>query len=369
VALVVDGGPPGLRFSNVDVGFVAVTICAPGTNNCQTIDHIAVDTGSTGLRVTSGALNATLAAALPQQRDAGSNPLAQCTLFADGSVFWGSVRVADLKLGGERASSIPIQVIGDPSIAVPPSACSGTLEQTTSDIGANGLLGVSNFLQDCGAFCAARASNGIYFGCGAAGCVSVAVPTSQQLLHPVSRFAQDNNGVLIQLPAVSAAGAESASGSLIFGIGTQANNALGTARVFTVDSVFGLVNILNGGASYVNSFVDSGSNVYWIPSSINNQPCPATGAVAGFLCPSPPLSLSLTIAGQNGASAVVPVNVGNAQTLFSTNPSATAFDNLGAPNSDPNGVVIGLPFFLGRNVFTAIEGRATPGGAGPYVAF
>ena len=290
-------------------------------------------------------------------------------MFADGSVFWGSVRLADVKLAGEQASSIPIQVIGDPSIAGPPSACSGMLEQTANDIGANGLLGVSNFLQDCGAFCAAVPSNGIYFGCGAAGCGSVAVPTSQQLLHPVSRFAQDNNGVLIQLPAISASGALSASGLLIFGIGTQANNALGTARVFTVDPIFGLLAVLNGGASYVNSFVDSGSNVYWIPASINNQPCPASGVVAGFLCPSPPLNLSLTIGGQNGATAVVPVNVDNAQTLFTANPNATAFNNLGAPNSDPNGVVIGLPFFFGRNVFTAIEGIATPAGAGPYVAF
>jgi hypothetical protein len=29
----------------------------------------------------------------------------------------------------------------------------------------------------------------------------------------------------------------------------------------------------------------------------------------------------------------------------------------------------GLPFHFGRNVFTAIEGKATPGGEGPFVAF
>jgi len=28
-----------------------------------------------------------------------------------------------------------------------------------------------------------------------------------------------------------------------------------------------------------------------------------------------------------------------------------------------------LPFFFGRNVFTAIEGRNTPAGPGPYWAF
>jgi len=30
---------------------------------------------------------------------------------------------------------------------------------------------------------------------------------------------------------------------------------------------------------------------------------------------------------------------------------------------------LGLALFYGRNVFAAIEGRSTPGGAGPYFAF
>jgi hypothetical protein len=29
----------------------------------------------------------------------------------------------------------------------------------------------------------------------------------------------------------------------------------------------------------------------------------------------------------------------------------------------------GLPFFYGRNVFTAIEGKNTAGGLGPYFAY
>ena len=32
-------------------------------------------------------------------------------------------------------------------------------------------------------------------------------------------------------------------------------------------------------------------------------------------------------------------------------------------------VDLGLPFFFGRNVFTAIEGKSTPGGTGPYSAY
>ena len=34
--------------------FASVTVCAPGTTNCQTIDNVLVDTGSYGLRLFAG---------------------------------------------------------------------------------------------------------------------------------------------------------------------------------------------------------------------------------------------------------------------------------------------------------------------------
>jgi hypothetical protein len=40
---------------------------------------------------------------------------------------------------------------------------------------------------------------------------------------------------------------------------------------------------------------------------------------------------------------------------------------VGGPN--PGAFDWGLPFFFGRQVFTAIEGASTPGGSGPYFAF
>jgi hypothetical protein len=368
--MIVDGGPPNLPFRDVNVGFVTLTICAPNTNACQTIDHVAVDTGSTGLRIAGGVLSAGIAAGLARERNASGSPIAECLEFADGSVFWGWVETADLKLGGETAAAAPIQVLGDPTLPALPPGCTGTLQTSPSEIGANGILGVSNFLQDCGTFCAAQVTNGVYYACPVSGCVSAAVPLFQQLLQPVSLFPQDNNGVLIQLPAVSASGMASRAGSLIFGIGTQANNALGSARVFTQDPQLGTLTISNGSTAFADGFIDSGSNAFFLPSSINNQPCPSTDPVAAeFLCPSPsPLGLSLGVTGQNGSAVTVPVSIVDARALLTGN-GFTAFDDLGAPSSDPSGVALGLPFFFGRNVFTAIEGMATPGGTGPYVAF
>jgi len=67
-----------------------------------------------------------------------------------------------------------------------------------------------------------------------------------------------------------------------------------------------------------------------------------------------------------GASSTVKFAVQNADTLFS-NQSAFVFPDLAGPNSGT--FDWGLPFFFGRNVFTAIESASTPGGTGPYWAF
>ena len=42
---------------------------------------------------------------------------------------------------------------------------------------------------------------------------------------------------------------------------------------------------------------------------------------------------------------------------------------LAHPGGDMTVFAWGLSFFYGRNVYTAIETKSTPGGMGPYVAF
>jgi len=59
----------------------------------------------------------------------------------------------------------------------------------------------------------------------------------------------------------------------------------------------------------------------------------------------------------------------NAVSLFQNNPSYAAFSNLGAPGLNAVSFDWGLPFFYGRQVFTALEGASTPAGNGPYVAY
>src|ERR1700733_12298484 len=87
VPMVVNNGPPEAGGSQ-DVPFISVTLCVPGTTQCQTIDYVSVDTGSTGLRIVSSVLSKTLA--LPQAKATTGDGLAECYTFGDGYV-WGSV--------------------------------------------------------------------------------------------------------------------------------------------------------------------------------------------------------------------------------------------------------------------------------------
>ncbi|MFH1603885.1 MAG: DUF3443 family protein, partial [Pseudomonadota bacterium] len=209
---------------------------------------------------------------------------------------------------------------------------------------------------------------GLYYVCPAPGCQAAAIPVDKQVQNPVAMFDVDNNGVIVELPPVPANGAASASGALVFGIGTQANNALGTAVVIAVTPTSGRFTTVYNGVRYGNSFVDSGSNGLFFQDT-GIPICSRNSAAPFFYCPATTKNTSATIEGVNGASVVVDFSVANANALLTNNPGFAAFNNLGAPQAYANSFDWGLPFFFGRKVFSAIEGANTPGGLGPYVAF
>ena len=368
VPIVVSGGPTSTPQTNL--AYVSVTVCVPGsTTNCQTIDNIQVDTGSEGLRI----LSSVLTAALPQETDLSGNPLAECAQFQDGYT-WGPMNLADVKLGGESAGSVPVQVIGGGGAALSavPSSCAntGTAENTVDALGANGILGIGPFRQDCGSSCASTdltLNPGFYYSCPSSGCVQAPATLAQQAQNPVWMFPTDNNGTIVELPAIPASGAPTVNGSLVFGIGTQSNNGLGNATVFTLDNSGNFTTTFKS-AAYNLSFLDSGSNgIFFLDSSLTGIP-ECTGANAGFYCPSSIQNLSATDQGLNGTAAAVAFSITSAASLTAT---SNAFNNLGGPfsTSSNTGFDWGLPFFFGRNVYTGIEGQNTPGGAGPLFAF
>jgi len=462
-ALIVDAGPPNLNhqgkaYIDSNIAFMTIKICAPGTATCQTIDHVIVDTGSSGLRVPYQVFGQLNPALLPNVN--GSALMAECIQFLDNSFFWGSVRYADVYIGGpnndgEVASSIPIHVMGDPALPAGssiPASCSnvatssgqvitGTEEDTVAAVGGNGLLGLGVLQYDCDALVSgyyAAGSNGhnpctcpsnpqnvsctdadfslppaSYYTCSGGTCTSadLAIPLAQQVRNPVSMFATDNNGVILELPAVPIGGQADvlSGGSVIFGIGTQSNNALaGSATMLIVDTNpnnpdwTGFTTVFNG-TSYPNateektlrnknsktftigSFLDSGSNGIFFLDQPTSGVLDCTGGYADFYCPDTgqkpyyTQALSADNIDVYGNSSQVQFNVSNTRDLSS---SYTAFSDRAGPNTSGSSVTSvdeaadgyfdwGLTFFYGKSVYTAIQGVVPPSGVqpGPWWAY
>ena len=366
----VNYGPAGNSTNQL---FASVTICVPGTSNCETISDVLVDTGSSGLRLLASLVNLSL----PESTDNSGNLIGNCVQFADNSYMWGPLVMADVELtsgsstaSAEKALSVPMQVVGAGGFPSVPAACNtgGVADDSPDVLGANGILGIGLFQQDCGSFCATTVSPNapFYFSCPSSGCVQTTVALADQAQNPIALFPQDNNGLLISLPPVPSAGTVSVSGSMIFGIGTQTNNGLGSARVDTADDSGNFSTTFKGNP-YSFSFLDTGSNaIFFLDSTTTGLPdCPD---VSAFYCPASTTTLTAQTQGLNGTSGLITFSIANADSLFSSNNgNNAAFNNLGGSNA---GVIDwGLPFFYGRNVFVAIENESTPAGTGPYWAY
>jgi hypothetical protein len=362
----VGAGPNGV----LNLPMVSVTVCAPGdASRCYVIDNVLLDTGSIGLRVVNSAL-ASVAPnlALPIEGDALGRPIYECIGFIDGSYAWGGVRRADVKIGGRVASNIPLQIIGDmPVSGVRPSQCTSvdpSLDLAlAANLGANAILGVNYWAEDCGNFC--EDSAGVtpsdtyyYYTCTNNNCAPASVPLTSQVKNPVAAFASDNNGIIVDLPALSAQGSASVSGSLIFGINTRSNNSLGSAHLFS-----GRYLTTGYRGTVYPAFIDSGSNALYfddltIPRCINSI----------FFCPAAQLELSAVVGDQvSSDTRNVGFSVANARNLPSGN---FAFNNLAGLYSfteQTNGFEVfdwGLPFFFGRKVYFGMEGGPYPAAVG-----
>jgi hypothetical protein len=382
-ALTVDSGPSTVNPS-ANTPYVSVTLCVPGTQTCQTVDHIEVDTGSSGLRILQDVIPGL---ALPTLGDGAGGTINNCVQFLDTSYLWGPVGQADIKIAGEVAGSTYIQIVSSSNTGVP-TACSngGTVNENTPDLlEANGIVGVGLEPTDCfaqGLINLCDGSQGAplpaYFDCPTSGCASnatqITIPATQQVTNPVAAFSgSDNNGVMITLPAVPSADA-TVSGSLTFGINTQANNALGSATAFPLSNDSFVTEFSS--QTLTDSFIDSGSNALFFPSTIT-----VCGDAPAFYCPAGLTAESATNVGAGGSpSSLVPFNVDNADNLFNNNPNDAAFGTLAGPEGTANTCTSqgtgscsfdwGLPFFYGNTVFTAIDGANVPNvGTGPFWAY
>jgi hypothetical protein len=413
--LYVNFGPNGSTGNSATTRFnglyTTITICLQGTIQCQMVPNVLVDTGSVGLRLLNSALTTVPATALETVQDSAGDQVEECLQFSDGSYAWGPVLVADVVIAGEKASTVPLQVIGDVTYTVPSGLCMtrapGANLSSAQTLGANGILGIGistlgggTTVQDCGLNCAAgqKFPGYPYYVCPNYLCEQAPVPVVWQVSNPVAFFPQDNNGVEIALPAISSAGAPSLpytnsaggglipAGSLIFGVGTESNNSLGNATLFPLDTnghfpkvVFNNTPYVSGGylASRLSALEVSDAATLGIANCTDNS----------YYCPGATLPVSLTVCAANAASSAglpcganvayenLSLSIANADQLFQNNPTYSAFNELGAAsamNPANDAFDLGLPFFFGRSVFVGIAGTAVPKNASApngYFAF
>jgi hypothetical protein len=348
--------------------YVTVTICIPGVqgaDQCATIDHMQLDTGSVGVRVLGSALGSALAARLPAQSGATDDPtgnasIAECAVFGSGYT-WGSIKRADITIGGKTAGNMPLQIIADGQYATPSDCQSRGVYNLGSAValGANGVLGIGPAQRDFPAAAQTVLPSAYYYCTSATSCTNTRVPLDTQVANPVVNFASDNNGTIIRLPALPPGGQAKVTGELVFGIGTQANNALPAQPNILALDQYGYFSTTYKGNTF-SSAIDSGSNAnifadYSVPYS---DP---------WYVPLSTLSLSavLTGAGKAGAQVTVPFSLANGWNLLAN--QYAAYDSLGSPSSSM--FIWGLPFFYGRSVYTVMNNVTVGKQTGPFVAF
>jgi hypothetical protein len=349
--------------------YVTVTVCAPsaqGNGPCVTVDRMILDTGSSGVRVLASALGNAFAATLPPQTGAtddpsGSAPIAQCATFASGFT-WGSIKQAVVAIGGETSTVVPMEVIGDGAFSTPADciAHGGPDLGSVRGLGGNGIVGIGNLVRD-DPWSATKIYPAAYYYCtNATTCVNTRVPLSGQAMNPVAAFPIDNNGTIIRLPSLPSTGAASATGQLIFGIGTQQNNVMPAGiNVVPLDQ-FGTFTSVYKNHSLNPSAIDSGTTALLFPDST----IPTSG---GLYVPSSPLKLSAIFRASNGTGTPIniPFEIANANNLWVSGNSA--FNNIGVNGS---GIALwGLPFFYGRSVYTVLENASVGSLNGPFDAF
>jgi hypothetical protein len=386
VMLNVNGGPvPGRVFPNR--AFTSILLCEPGSYatfpTCQTIDGILVDTGSYGLRILD---SQTTLLKLPGVTDQAGNILENCASWPDGSYLWGPVSKADVYIGGEIAGMqglgrpLVIQVISSAPTVVP-SGCSngGTTSDNTPELlGANGILGIGPEPTDCTVagvnYCDGSTQAtppNLYYACPSSGCTSadspVLVNALLQVSNPITSLDNngilDNNGLIIQLPAVADPQA-SAMGTLTFGIGTQSNNSFGNATILTLDKNDNFTTLFNG-QTLTNSFIDSGSSGLLFP----DDSLPSCTVNQDFYCPTSPVMLSATNVGTTQAQSTVNFTVEDADSLLfafgqdSVFPTIAGPSQIHGPCAQQGALCVfdwGLPFFYGRKVYELIDGQGGP---------
>ncbi len=372
VPLSVDSGYNGAAFNRP---FITLTVCQPGTTTCQTIDHIIVDTGSTGLRINQSALNLSLPSI-----EYNSLSLYQCMQYGGGYGF-GPAVTANVKIGGESAYNIPMQIFIDneeEQSLVPTSCTSGTSFADFNAMGAHGIIGVNPYSNPDNTYTA----GGVYTCTSDLDCTEVsnpdAIPTKLNI-NPVAAFSQDNNGLILSLPNISTPTNGPVVGTITFGLDTESNNTVSS----TVTTVLGdptatwPVGFFRSTTENIETraIFDSGTPTLDFYSATMAK-CTESAWVA-FYCPEPsPQAWASTINNYSGgAQTAISNSIVNYELIYPTGQGPSIVPYIGEIANPLDDITIyGLPYFFGKSIYLGLKGDSesgveTPLGKGPSWGF
>jgi hypothetical protein len=172
----------------------------------------------------------------------------------------------------------------------------------------------------------------------------------------------NNNGTILSIPDVSSVGASNASGNLILGIGTQPNNQPDSGLYFFQASPSTAYISATYKGRTTRSLLDSGTNAYaFYDNTIPN--CSSSS----YYCPTSLLQLTSVQSGTNSVSAQANFYVESPSNLSGSN---YVFNNVAFEvSSGQNFFIYGLPFYLGKSIFTGLDGKTSPLGSNLYWAY
>ncbi len=351
-SIIVDSG---YNESGSNIPYVTVTICKPGTLQCQVLDHVILDTGSTGFKIDQSQLTLNDLPIITYS----DLPLYECALYGAGYLF-GSLAYADIKLSGETAINIPIEIINDGSQDGVPTSCSnGVSFVDLSALGAKAIIGINVISNPNNTYFPL-----VYTSSNQESYSLIADPNTIPVklnVNPIAAFIADNNGAILQLPFVDNTSNTPIDGTLTFGLNTQADNIvsesiyklLGSPNQIDYIGAF----IADSGELVTQAIFDSGTPVLAFYSTVINQ-CPESGDMAGYYCPDNGVQLWTSILTNYSSGVVVPINELIESYAFSEKFSVVPF--LGyMMDASENLTIYGLPAFFGRSIYLGFEGNST----------
>jgi len=146
-----------------------------------------------------------------------------------------------------------------------------------------------------------------------------------------------------------------------------------TTTTQTIPEIAGTFTATYGSTVFSGSSINSGSSAY----SFNNFSGDNVTACAysvhdplqAVFCPPSPVTLDFTLEGANNVTVSTSINISNFNSFASNYAVRPGIGYVSTDFGATSSAVFGLPFFYGRNVYTAIENKVAGSATGPYVAF